>query len=117
MLYIRMMLNMVIALYTSRVIIQTLGVSDYGVYGVVAGVVTMFSFFNSAMAGATSRFLSYEIGTGNKSKLKDTFSSALLLHIAIIVFVTLLCETVGVWFLENKLVIPEGRMYAARFVL
>ena len=117
MLYIRMMLNMVIALYTSRVIIQTLGVSDYGVYGVVAGVVTMFSFFNSAMAGATSRFLSYEIGTGNKSKLKDTFSSALLLHIAIIVLVTLLCETVGVWFLENKLVIPEGRMYAARFVL
>lgn len=108
---------MVITLYASRVIIQTLGVSDYGVYGVVAGVVTMFSFFNSAMAGATSRFLSFELGTGNKAKLKDTFSSALLLHVAIILLVTILCESIGVWFLENKLVIPEGRLIAARWVL
>lgn len=117
MLYVRMMVSLVISLYTSRVIIQTLGVSDYGIYGVVAGVVTMFSFLNSALAGATSRFLSYELGQENYSKLKDTFSSALVLHVGIAVFVILLCESVGVWFLENKLVIPLDRMDAARWVL
>lgn len=117
MLYIRMMLSMVIALYTSRVVIQTLGVSDYGVYGVVAGVVTMFSFFNTALAGATSRYLSVELGKGDLTRLKHTFSTAFVLHIGIALFVTLLCETIGIWFLNNKLVLPEGRLFAARWVL
>lgn len=117
MLYIRMIVTMAIGLFTSRIILQTLGVSDYGLYGVVGGIVTMFGFLNGTMAGSTSRFLSYEIGTGNKQSLKDTFSSALLLHISIALLVTLICETVGVWFLENKLVIPEGRLNAARWVL
>jgi Na+-driven multidrug efflux pump len=117
MLYLRMILSVGISLYTSRVILQTLGVSDYGVYGVVGGIVTMFSFFNASLAGATSRFLSVELGVGNRERIKDTFSSALLIHIAIAVVVTLLCETIGIWFLENKLVIPEGRMYAAHWVL
>ena len=117
MLYVRMMVNLVISLYTSRVIIQTLGVSDYGIYGVVAGVVTMFGFFNSTLAGATSRFLSYELGQGNFQRLKDTFSSALVLHAGIAILITILCETIGVWFLENKLVIPLERMDAARWVL
>lgn len=117
MLYVRMMVNLVISLYTSRVILQTLGVSDYGIYGVVAGVVTMFSFFNSTLAGATSRFLSYELGQGNLQRLKDTFSSALVLHVGITFLIIVLCETIGVWFLENKLVIPLDRMDAARWVL
>lgn len=117
MLYVRMMVNLVISLYTSRVIIQTLGVSDYGLYGVVAGVVTMFTFFNSTLASATARFLSYELGQGNHQRLNDTFSSALVLHIGIIVLIIVLCETIGVWFLENKLVVPIERMDAARWVL
>lgn len=112
-----MLVNLVISLYTSRVILHTLGVSDYGIYGVVGGIVTMFGFFNGTLASATSRFLSFEIASEDKQRLKDTFSSALVLHIAIAVFVTLICETFGIWFLENKLVIPIDRMTAAYWVL
>lgn len=83
MLYLRMMVNMAISLYTSRVVLQTLGIVDFGVYGVVGGVVSMFMFFNNSMAGATSRFLTYELGYGDLNKLKETFSSALILHIGI----------------------------------
>ena len=117
MLYIRMLLSTVVSLYTSRVVLQTLGVEDYGIYGVVGGVVAMFSFLNSTMAGATSRFLTFEMGKGDKERLKATFSSALIIHIGIALLVLILAETVGIWFLNNKLVIPEGRMEAAHWVL
>lgn len=116
MLYIRMLLSTVVSLYTSRVVLQTLGVEDYGIYGVVGGIVAMFSFLNSTMAGATSRFLTFEMGKGDKERLKDTFSSALIIHIGIALLVFILAETVGLWFLNNKLVIPEGRMGAAHWV-
>lgn len=117
MLYIRMGLGMVVSLYTSRIVLQTLGVEDYGIYGVVGGVVAMFSFLNTTMARATSRFLTFEMGKNNKERLKITFSSALIIHIGIALLVLILAETVGVWFLNNKLVIPEGRMGAAHWVL
>lgn len=78
MLYVRMLLSIVVSLYTSRVVLQTLGVEDYGIYGVVGGVVAMFSFLNGAMSGATSRFLTFEMGKGNEQRLKETFSSALI---------------------------------------
>lgn len=116
MLYIRMLLSMVVSLYTSRVILNTLGVEDYGIYGVVGGVVSMFSFFNASMSGATSRFLTFEMGKGNFQRLKETFSSALIVHIGIALVVLVLAETIGLWFLTNKLVIPEDRMYAAHWV-
>ena len=116
MLYIRMLLSTVVSLYTSRVVLQVLGVEDYGIYGVVGGVVAMFSFLNSTMAGATSRFLTFEMGKGDKERLKDTFSSALIIHVGIALLVLILAETVGLWFLNNKLVIPEGRMGAAHWV-
>jgi O-antigen/teichoic acid export membrane protein len=109
-------LSTVVSLYTSRVVLQTLGVEDYGIYGVVGGVVAMFSFLNSTMAGATSRFLTFEMGKGDKKRLRDTFSSALIIHIGIALLVFILAETVGLWFLNNKLVIPEGRMGAAHWV-
>lgn len=112
-----MLLSTVVSLYTSRVVLQTLGVEDYGIYGVVGGVVAMFSFLNSSMAGATSRFLTFEMGKGDKERLKATFSSALIIHIGIALLVLVLAETVGIWFLNNKLVIPEGRMEAAHWVL
>ena len=117
MLYIRMLLSVVVSFYTSRVVLEVLGVEDYGLYGLVGGVVSMFSFLNSTMAGATSRFLTFEMGRGNENRLKATFSSALIIHIGIALVVLLLSETLGQWFLNNKLVIPEGRMYAAHWLL
>lgn len=116
MLYIRMLLSTVVSLYTSRVVLEVLGVEDYGIYGIVGGVVAMFSFLNASMAGATSRFLTYEMGKGDEQRLRDTFSSALMIHIGIAVVVFILAETVGLWFLNNKLVIPEARMGAAHWV-
>lgn len=116
MLYIRMFISMLVGLYTSRVVLATLGVEDYGIYGVVGGVVAMMGFLNASMSGATSRFLTFELGRGDKDRLAKTFSSALIVHIAIAIIVFILAETVGLWFLCNKLNIPEGRMEAAHWV-
>lgn len=116
MLYIRMLLSIVVSLYTSRVVLNTLGVEDYGIYGVVGGVVAMFSFLNASMSGATSRFLTYEMGRGEMQRLRETFSSALIVHIIIAIIVFILAETVGLWFLIYKLVIPNERMLAAHVV-
>lgn len=116
MLYIRMIVNMVISLYTARIVLQTLGIVDYGIYGVIGGVLSMFSFFNSSMSGATSRFLTFELGRGDSEILKKTFSTAFIIHCFIAIIVTLLCESIGIWFIENKLVIPEERMDAAIWV-
>lgn len=116
MLYFRMILSMVISLYTSRVVLDVLGVSDYGVYGVVGGVIGMFSFLNASMSGATSRFITYELGRGDANRLQQTFSSAMIVHIGIAVIVLILCETVGLWFLVNKLVIPADAFNAALWV-
>lgn len=116
MLYIRMFISMVVGLYTSRVVLATLGVEDYGIYGVVGGVVAMLGFLNASMAGATSRFLTFELGRGDQKRLEETFSSALIVHIGIALIVLIIAETVGLWFLCNKLVIPYGRMGAAHWV-
>lgn len=117
MLYFRMLCSVVVSLYTSRVVLEVLGVEDYGLYGLVGGVVSMFSFLNSTMAGATSRFLTFEMGRGNHERIKTTFSSALLIHIFIAILILVLSETVGLWYVNNKLVIPESRMNAAHWVL
>ena len=116
MLYIRMFISMLVGLYTSRVVLATLGVEDYGIYGVVGGVVGMMGFLNASMSGATSRFLTFELGRGDKDRLAKTFSSALIVHIAIAIVVLILAETVGLWFLCNKLNIPAERMQAAHWV-
>ena len=116
MLYIRMFISMVVGLYTSRVVLATLGVEDYGIYGVVGGVVGMMGFLNASMSGATSRFLTFELGRGDKERLAKTFSSALIVHIGIAIVVLILAETVGLWFLSNKLNIPAERMQAAHWV-
>lgn len=116
MLYIRMIISTIVSLYTSRVVLQMLGVEDYGIYGVVGGVVSMFSFLNAAMSGATSRFLTYAIGGRNEKTIRDTFSSSMIIHVLIALGVFVVAETVGVWFLCNKLVIPENRLFAAHVV-
>ena len=115
-LYVRMLFAMLVSLYTSRVILQTLGVEDYGVYNVVGGVITMFTFLNSAMSSATSRYITFEIGKGNMEQLKKVFSTALQIHAAIALLIVTLGETAGLWFLMNELVIPDGRMEAAMWV-
>lgn len=114
-LYFRMMFTMVVSLFTSRVILQVLGVEDYGIYQTVGGVVGFLSFVNGSLATGSSRFLTFEMGTGNFDKLKRTFSSILTAHILLALIIAIVAETVGLWFVYNKLVIPAERMDAAVF--
>lgn len=107
-----MVLVTIVGLYTSRIVLQALGVDDYGIYGVIGGVVGMASFLNASMAGATSRFITFELGRGDNVKLRTIFSSALLIHIAIAVIVAILAETVGLWFVNTQMNFPPGRMHA-----
>lgn len=116
MLYFRMLFNMLVTLYTSRIVLNTLGVSDFGIYNVVGGIVVMLSFLNSAMGAATSRFLIFELGKQDQVQLKKVFNASLSSHIGISLFVLLLAETVGLWFLMHKLVFPPDRMGAAIWV-
>ena len=88
-LSVRMLLSTFVSLYTSRVVLNTLGVEDFGIYGVVGGVVGMLGFLNASMSGATSRFLAFELGRGDKERLRDTFNSALIIHAAISLIVLL----------------------------
>lgn len=115
-LYFRMFFSMAVSLFTSRVVLQTLGVMDYGIWNVVGGVIAMFSFLNASMAGCTNRFLSFELGRRDYVKLQQVFSSALTIHILIALIILVLGETVGLWFLREKLVIPSDRMFAANII-
>ena len=115
-LYIRMAIVMVVTFYTSRVILAVLGASDYGIYNVVGGIVTMMAFLNGALSSSSSRFLTYELGTRNMEQLKKTFSASLNLHICVAILVLLVGETIGLWFFYEKLVIPDERMNAAFWV-
>lgn len=116
MLYFRMLLTMGVSLYTSRVILNTLGVEDYGIYGVVGGVIWMFSFITNSMSGATQRFLTFELGKGNKELSRKVFNISLEIYVFLAIMIFILGETVGLWFVQNKLVIPEARMDAALWV-
>ena len=114
-LYFRMIVTMVITLYTSRVILQILGVDDYGIYKAVGGIVGFLAFLNNALATASSRFLTYGMGEGDDDKLRKIFSTTLTAHILIALIIVILAETVGLWFLNNKLIIPAERYDAAIF--
>lgn len=115
-LYVRMLFSMAVSLYTSRVVLQVLGVEDFGVYGVVGGIVGLLSFLNASMSGCTSRFLTFELGRGDNKTLSDTFSTAMFVHIAIALIITIITEPIGIWFIDNKMQIPIERMDAARIV-
>ena len=115
-LYARMLLMMLVSLFTSRVILQVLGIEDYGVYNVVGGIVSMFAFINGGMVAATQRYITFELGSGNKERLQRVFSTSLQIHAMISILIVILGETVGLWFLQEKLVIPEDRMIAAMWV-
>ena len=115
-LYVRMLFTMGISLFTSRVILQTLGVEDYGISSVVGGVISMFTFINAAMVSSTQRYLNFELVRGDANQLRSVFSTSLQIHALIALVIIVLSETVGLWFLNEKLVIPEARMTAAMWV-
>lgn len=115
-LYFRMLFLMLVSLYTSRVVLNALGVEDFGIYNVVGGVVAMFTMLSGSLSAAITRFITYELGTGNQENLKKIFSSAVTIQIGLAVVIILLAEAGGVWFLNVKMNIPEARMIAANWV-
>lgn len=116
MLYFRMLLTMIVSLYTSRVVLKALGVTDFGIYNVVGGVVSMFVFLNGALGTATSRFITYELGRKDTNKLIRIFRSAFTIHLLLAVVILIFAETLGLWLLNYKLVIPVNRIFAANIV-
>lgn len=115
-LYMRMLIIMCVQLYTSRVILTSLGVVDFGLYGVVGGVVVIFSTLVGAFSAATSRFFTVELGRNNYEQLRKVFSTAFALHCVIAIGIMLVCESIGLWFLNTQIDIPSGRMYAAHWL-
>lgn len=116
-LYVRMLVMMFISFFTARVILNALGVDDYGIYNVVGGLVSMFSVLLGSLSSATSRFLTFGLGKGDLSNLKKIFSTTINIHIILAIIVVLIIESVGVWFLNHRMTIPIDRMYAANWVL
>lgn len=106
---------MAVTLYTSRVVLKALGVNDFGIYNVVGGVVTMFSILSNSLSSAISRFITYELGKENFTKLKNIFSTAVTIQITLAIVITLIAEIVGLWFLNTKMNIPTERMEAANW--
>ena len=115
-LYFRMLVTMAVSLYTSRVVLNILGVEDFGIYNVVGGIVAMFGFINGSMTSATQRYLTFELGQNNRAQLTKVFSTSLSIHGIISFLIIVLAETVGLWFLWNKMQIPADRMNAAFWV-
>ena len=116
-LYFRMLFMMVVSLYTSRVILNALGVEDFGIYNVVGGVVSMFTVISGSLSAAISRFITYELGKGDQSKLNKIFSASVTIQLLLSLIIVVLIESVGVWFLNAKMTIPADRVTAANLVL
>lgn len=115
-LYVQMFVTMAVSLYTSRVILDALGVVDFGIYNLVGGFVSMFGIVKAGLVSATQRFISFELGVGNYKELRRTFSTCVFIYLFLAVLATLLAETFGPWFIESKLRIPHNRVYAAYWV-
>lgn len=115
-LYVRMIGVMLVTLYTSRVVLDKLGVTDFGLYNSVGGIVGMLSFLSSSLSTGTSRFLTYELGIGNVDRLHKTFNTAFYTHLLFALVIVFVLEALGVWFVKNKLIIPPERLTAAIWV-
>ena len=116
-LYFRTLFIMAVTLYTSRVILNTLGVTDYGIYNVVGGLVASFSVISGSLSSSISRFITYELGHGDFDKLKRIFTTSVNIQLGISLVILVLGETLGLWFLNEKMNIPLERMTAANWVL
>lgn len=115
-LYIRMILVMLVSLYTSRVVLQVLGISDFGVYNVVGGIVSLLAFFTSSLSNACQRFLNIGIGLNNLQKTEQSFRQSFTLMLFISIGLFLIGESIGLWFINNKLVVPQDRLDAVIYV-
>ena len=116
MLYVRMLFSMLVSLYTSRVVLNALGVEDYGIYNIVGGFVAMFSLVSSSLSSSASRFITFELGRGDHERLRKVFSTSLSTQITLCLIIFILLETIGLWFLNIHLTIPSERLVAARYV-
>lgn len=115
-LYVRMLLIMAVGLFTSRITLNALGVVDFGLNNVVGGVITMFAFLNTAMVSASQRYITFGLAQNNIERLKVIFTTSFQVHVIIAILIFLLGETIGLWFVYNKMVIPAERMYACSYV-
>lgn len=115
-LYIRMIFVMAVTLYTSRIILQILGVEDFGIYNIVGGLVSMFSLISGSLSDSVSRFLTFEIGRNNKERLNKVFITSINVHIILALVVFIAIETIGLWFLNSKMNINPDKLYAANWV-
>ncbi|MBR5593127.1 MAG: lipopolysaccharide biosynthesis protein [Bacteroidaceae bacterium] len=116
-LYIRMGIMMIISFFTARITLEALGVVDYGINNVVGGLVSMFSLISSSLSSSVSRFMTFGLGQGDKKELNTIFSTSINIHIILAFIIIIAIETVGVWFLNNKMVIPAERLNAAHWIL
>ena len=115
-LYIRMAIVMAINLYVTRVVLNVLGVSDYGVYNVVCGFVTMFGFLNTSMANGIQRFYNFELGKKGEDAVVKVYNTALIIQFVLTVGVVILTETIGLWYVNTKMVISPERIVAANWI-
>lgn len=113
MLYVRTFITMIVSLYTSRVILNVIGIDNYGIYNVVGGIVALFSLISGSLVNAISRYLTFTLGTGDKDRLNKVFSTSIMIQSALAISLVIIAETVGLWFLNSKLNIPAGRLFAA----
>ena len=115
-LYFRMIFVLLVSLYATRVVLNVLGVVDYGIYNVVAGFVSVFSFLNTSMINSIQRFYNFENGRGNIEGLKKIYSASIIIQVLIAVFTFVLLESLGVWYINNIMVVPEERLEAANWI-
>ena len=113
---IRMVIVLAITLYTTRAVLSALGVEDFGVYNVVCGFVTMFVFLNTAMTNGIQRFYNFYLGKEGEEGIKDVFNTAIRIQVIVAIILVLLTETIGLWYLNNKMVIPHDRFIAAHWI-
>lgn len=114
-LYLRMIVMMLIGLYTSRIVLNALGVTDFGIYNVVGGFVSMFSLIAASLTSSISRSLTFELGRGDMERLKKTFSMSVIVLFGLSLIIVILLESIGLWYLSNKMVIPPDRLHAAHW--
>lgn len=115
-LYVRMLFLVAVSLFTSRIVLEALGVSDFGIYNVVGGVVAMFGIVSGSISAAISRYITYELGSGSRERLESIFSTSVNILLIISVVIVILAETLGLWFINTKMVFPPGRLHAANWV-
>lgn len=115
-LYLRTFITMLVSLYTSRVVLNALGVEDFGIWGVLGGIVSMFGFINSSLSSSVFRFLTHSIGTGNQEQINKTYNASIIVHLCLAVIIFIMCETIGQWFLAEKLVVPDEKREISNIV-